>query len=62
MQDDVTVEIDEIDQQHVVLAVRALRLIVLGRTLAEAQALVRAAVAFRSQDPGHAMPGGWNAS
>jgi hypothetical protein len=47
-----TVEIDEIDQHHVVLVIRALRLIVLGRTLSEAQRPARAAIASRRQEGG----------
>ena len=48
--DDYNVEIDEIDQHHVGLIIRALRLIVLGRTLGEAQQLARAAIAARRQE------------
>jgi len=48
--DEYNVEIDEIDQHHVGLIVRALRLIVLGRTLGEAQQLARAAIASRRQE------------
>jgi hypothetical protein len=50
MLDEYNVEIDEIDQHHVRLVVRALRLIVLGRTLDEAKELARAAIASRRQD------------
>ena len=52
MLDGYYVEIDELDQHHVVLVMRALRLIVLGRTLGEAQQLARAAIASRSQEDG----------
>jgi hypothetical protein len=45
--DEYNAEIDEIDRDHVVLVVRALRLIVLGRTLDEAQQLAGAAIASR---------------
>ena len=48
--DEYNVEIDEIDQLHVGLIVRALRLIVLGRTLGEAQPLARAAITSRRQE------------
>jgi hypothetical protein len=44
--DDYTVDIDETDPRRVVLIVRALRLIVLGQTLAEARALANAAITF----------------
>jgi hypothetical protein len=50
--DEYNVEIEEIDQQHVVLVIRALHLIVLGRTLDEAQQLATAAIAWRRQDGG----------
>jgi hypothetical protein len=50
--DEYNIEIDEIDQHHVVLVIRALRLIVLGRTLSEAQKLARAAVASHRQEGG----------
>ena len=52
MLDGYYVEIDELDQHHVVLVMRALRLIVLGRTFGEAQQLARAAIASRSQEDG----------
>jgi hypothetical protein len=48
--DGYNVEIEEIDQQHVVLVIRASRLIVLGRTFDEAQQLATAAIAWRRQD------------
>ena len=48
--DGYNVELDELDQHHVVLVMRALRLIVLGRTLGEAQQLARAAIASHSQE------------
>ena len=44
--DEYNVEIEEIDQQHVVLVIRALRLIVLGRTLHEALQLATTAIAW----------------
>ena len=50
----VEIEIEELGQHHVVLVIRALRLIVLGRTLGDAQQLARAAIASRSQDDGAA--------
>ena len=50
--DEYNVEIDEIDPCHVVLVIRALRLIVLGRTLDEAKQLASAAIASRSQEGG----------
>ena len=53
MLDEYAVEIDGSDGQRVVLAIAALRLIVLGRTLDEARALATAAVAFRSQASGY---------
>jgi hypothetical protein len=55
MLDDYLVEIDESDQRRVVLAVPALHLVVMGRTLHEARALAEAAVAFRRQEPGHGV-------
>jgi hypothetical protein len=55
MLDDYLVEIHESDQQLVVLALPALHLVVMGRTLHEARALAEAAVAFRRQEPGHAI-------
>jgi hypothetical protein len=48
--DEYNFEIEEISQQHVVLVIRALRLIVLGRTLHEAQQLAMAAIAWRRQE------------
>ena len=48
--DEYKIEIDEIDQHHVGLIIRALRLIVLGRTLGEAQQLARAAITSRRQE------------
>jgi hypothetical protein len=52
--DEYDVEIEEIDQQHVVLVIRALRLIVQGRTLREAQQLATAAIAWRRLEGGQA--------
>jgi hypothetical protein len=46
--DEYSVKIDEIDQLHVVLVIRALRLLVLGRTFEEAQRLARAAILSRA--------------
>ena len=51
--DEYNVEVEEIDQQHVALVIRALRLIVLGRTLAEARQLATAAIAWQRQEGGH---------
>ena len=56
MVEEYNVEIEEIDQQHVVLVIRALRLIVLGRTLAEARQLATAAIAWRRQEGGQHWP------
>ena len=41
------IEIDHIEDGHVVLAVPSLRLIVLGRTLEEAQAWAKSAIGYR---------------
>jgi len=46
------VEIEDSDSDHVVMSIVALRLIVLGRMLSEAQALAMAALAFRGQEGG----------
>ncbi|MBO0766923.1 MAG: hypothetical protein J2P50_20350, partial [Hyphomicrobiaceae bacterium] len=46
------VEIEDSGSEHVVLSIPALRLIVIGRTLGEAEELARAAIAFRRQDDG----------
>jgi hypothetical protein len=48
--DEYNVEIEEIDQQQVVLVIRALRLIVRGRTPVEARQLATAAIAWRVQE------------
>jgi hypothetical protein len=50
--DEYNVEVDEVDQHHVVLVIRALHVIVLGRTLCEARQLARAAIASRDQAGG----------
>ena len=50
MLDEYSLEIDTTDHQRVVLAIAALRLLVMGRTLDEARALAKAALAFRSQE------------
>jgi hypothetical protein len=41
------IEIDQIDDGHVVLAIPSLRVIVIGRTLEEARAWARSAMAYR---------------
>jgi hypothetical protein len=46
------VEIEHADQHHVVLVIRALHVIVLGRTLCEARQLARAAIVSRDQVSG----------
>jgi hypothetical protein len=55
-----TIEIDQIEDGHVVLAVPSLRLIVMGRTLEEARAWARAAIAHRglaTTQPAERSPG-----
>jgi hypothetical protein len=47
---DYRVEIEDSGSEHVVLSIPALRLIVVGRTLSEAEELASAALAFRRQD------------
>ena len=47
MLDEYDVEVDQRDRERVVLAAPALRLIVFGRTLVEAEAWARAAITFR---------------
>jgi hypothetical protein len=54
--DEYDVENEEISQQHVVLVIRALRLIVLGRTLHEAQQLAAAAISWRRQEQAGRWP------
>jgi hypothetical protein len=54
--DEYNVEVEEIDQQHVALVIRALRLIVLGRTLAEARQLAMAAITWRRREGGQHWP------
>ena len=49
---DYRVEIEDSASGQIVLSIPALRLIVMGRTLAEAEELARAALAFRWQDDG----------
>jgi hypothetical protein len=41
------VEVEQIEDGHVVLAIPSLRLIVIGRTLEEARAWARSAIAYR---------------
>ena len=53
MLDGYDVEVDQHDRERVVLAVPALRLIVFGRTLDEAEAWARAAITFRESHFGH---------
>jgi hypothetical protein len=47
------IEIDQLEDGHVVLAIRSIRLIVMGRTLDEARTWARLAIAYRglSLDP-----------
>jgi hypothetical protein len=45
--DEEIIEIDQIEDGHVVLAIPSLRLIVIGRTLEEARAWARTAIAHR---------------
>jgi hypothetical protein len=47
---DYRVEIEDSGSGQAVLSIPALRLIVMGRTLSEAEELARAALAFRRQD------------
>ena len=47
---DYRVEIEDSGSEQVVLSIPALRLIVMGRTLSEAEELARAALAFRRPD------------
>ncbi len=49
---DYRVEIENSCSGQIVLSIPALRLIVMGRTLSEAEELARAALAFRWQDDG----------
>jgi hypothetical protein len=48
------VEIEDGGSGQVVLSIPALRLIVMGRTVTEAEELARATLAFRRQDGSHA--------
>ena len=52
MLDAYDVEVEQLDDERVVLAIPVLRLIVLGRTLDEAQGWACAAIAFREQQIG----------
>jgi hypothetical protein len=45
--DEHIIEIDQIEDGHVVLAIPSLRLIVMGRTIEEARAWARSAIAHR---------------
>jgi hypothetical protein len=45
--DECIIEIDQLEDGHVVLAIASLRLIVMGRTLEEARAWARSAIAYR---------------
>lgn len=47
--DEDLIEIDQIEDGRVVLAIPALRLIVMGRTLGEATAWARSAIAYRGE-------------
>jgi hypothetical protein len=49
---DYHVEIEDSCSGQIVMSISALRLIVMGRTLGEAEELARAALAFRWQDEG----------
>ena len=51
--DECIIEIDQLEDGHVVLAIPSLRLIVIGRTLDEARVRARSAIAYRglSTDP-----------
>jgi hypothetical protein len=50
MMNEEIVEIDQVEDGHVVLAVPSLRLIVMGRTLEEARAWAISAIAHRRHD------------
>ncbi len=52
--DDDTIEIDQLEPGHVVLAIPARHLIVIGRTLEEARAWARSALASGTLDHGPA--------
>ena len=45
--DEEVIQIDQVEDGHVVLAIPSLRLIVLGRTLEEARAWARSAITYR---------------
>ena len=47
--DEEIIDIDQIEDGHVVLAIPSLRLIVMGRTIEEARAWARSAIAHRNQ-------------
>ncbi len=47
MMDEHIIEIDQVEDGRVVLVVRSLRLIVMGRTFEEARAWVRSALGYR---------------
>jgi len=51
--DEFIVDIDQLDKGHVVLAIPSLRLIVMGRTLEEARARARSAIAYRGVPASH---------
>jgi hypothetical protein len=51
--DEYIIEIDQLEDSRVVLAVPSLRLIVMGRTLEEARAWARAAIAYRGLPTSH---------
>ena len=49
--DEYITEIDQVEDGHVVLAIPSLRLVVMGRTLDEARARARQAIAYRVVTP-----------
>ena len=51
--DEHIIEIDQIEDGHVVLVVRSLRLIVMGRTLEEARVWARSAIGWRGLVASH---------
>jgi hypothetical protein len=52
LMDELIIEIDQIEDGHVALAVPTLRLIVMGRTLEEARAWARSAIGYRGLPAG----------
>ena len=45
--DEYSIEIDQIEDGHIVLAIPSLRMIVIGRTVEEARAWARSAITYR---------------